>query len=470
MCYERKIMYRYNYLPTYLLRETFTRQTEDILIAMSSLTRLLQIEDNTAYKTCYDTLADQFEKLTTGAKTKNGVRIINKDISYYANGLIVINGLNHRPCEYELIGKPFSLTSKQTLNVDEKMTADIFVDEPYTIEHDCNKLFRIYLTTKISGKSRNSKLPKFPQLITKIETFKSAISKPDLLTGPDNIIAKLIDTILDNYATIVREYVDSIIFVSSNNVATSVSGHISANTQIEQAISLYLNPDDIRRRYRYYYYHNIKDKLADKLPNLYLDGDCENAKYWQTDTNRLLKRCDTTTRRDIKYLSEEAVDELMNIMRKTYSQMYPVYEADEANKNSSMVIAATNRDVTTNALKFYSEHVISATSEKYKNDEQYKMLGMARMLCEIDIDDTIISTINADQHILAFCLRKNDDDCDAAELLDRQMTVCESMLESCDTMIDNINDVMLSLNNVDNNDFKNWMIKKSIISNMKTSE
>lgn len=150
--------------------------------------------------------------------------------------------------------------------------------------------------------------------------------------------------------------------------------------------------------------------------------------------------------------------------------MYPVYEADEANKNSSMVIAATNRDVTTNALKFYSEHVISATSEKYKNDEQYKMLGMARMLCEIDIDDTIISTINADQHILAFCLRKNDDDYDAAELLDRQMTVCESMLESCDTMIDNINDVMLSLNNVDNNDFKNWMIKKSIISNMKTSE
>lgn len=460
-------MYRYNYLPTYSLRQTFTRRINDTLIAMSSLARLLQIDDNTTYKTCYDELSDQFEKLTADIKTKDGVRIIDKDVNYYANGLITIFNDKYQQCESRLIGKPFSLASKQILNVDDKMATDIFVDEPYTAEHDCNKLFRLYLMTKISGKSRTSKLPKFPQLITKIETFKNTIVKPDLLTGSDDMVNRLIKTILDNYTAIVREYVDSIMFISSNNITTSPSGHISVNTQIAAAMSLYLNPCNIRR---YYFYCNIKDKLVDKIPNLYLDADYENVKYWQFDNSRLLERCDTTTRRDIKYLSEKDVNELIDVMHKTYSQMYSVHETDEINKNSAMVINATNHDVTTNALKFYSEHVVSATSKKYKNDEQYKMLGAARMLCCVDIDNIIVSTINVDPHVLSACLRKNDDDYDADELLNRRMLVCESIIDSCDTMIDNINDITLSLNNVDNNDFKNWMIKKSVIQNIETSK
>lgn len=468
----------YNYLPYYYIEETFSSQIRDLLSAMKALDRLLLVSDNAAYAACRQELSEQFERITRDAPVKNGVRIISKYIKYYANGLI--ESCSNSNEMSSLIGKPFAHKTEKVLEPAAMMETDIFKNTNVP----CNKLFRTYLMSKISGKNSSAKLPKLSKLMESISDFKNTIDRYDmsvLNTEHDKFTGKMIHA----YYDLRRSYIDMLMFVSFNGLSESPSGHIPSSMSSTSAIYYAIQPVDgewymFMNNYRAW----ISDILSEKIPDMYVDMDGHkpheylHRENWQSEKSfeyRVTLRGDENICK-MTYLSEQDVTGLVNVMKRTFAEMFPVYEKSKEYQSVYDVIEKTNESVVENGLSYYETHILTAESSRYEKDADYQKLGMVRMICRTE-NNTLVSTVSVnrldtiDAMSFPHSMRCDADNSayDAmsdkmkSEIINRRQIIKQILSESCNTMTDNIKDIIHSLNNVNNDDYRNWLISKSVI-------
>ena len=152
---------------------TYDNRINTAITTMHNLYQLITLaetdtEKENLYK-AYETVADQFTEMTKDIPEKNGIKVINKETKYYANGLV-------KSQPYTIIAKPFaygeikSTTIKPTYTIFPKTTGYSWRQNNITTT---SVLVKAYLKYKLTGKLTSGKITKIPDLYKKVNTLLS---------------------------------------------------------------------------------------------------------------------------------------------------------------------------------------------------------------------------------------------------------------------------------------------------------
>lgn len=474
------------------IHQNYDNRLYHILECMQNLYELMIIYEDKAeeMQKTYDVLSKMFAEETAGIKDKNGIKKIDKHITYYANGLIEYD-YNARYAK--LASLPFEYDDSKAKHIMPKY--DLFKRDnryyyysrskldPEAFHAPASDLIANYLRSKLKNKPA-PKMPRLMDLLNELKTFTTMIKTPDRELHAENY--KFIRQYATKYEELVADYIKAISFVSDPLHGT-------------------LDPDScpIGRR------HSCSNPFA---PMMYKNGWESRKQEPQTSEYAELLRMmnsygyshmdpipsgDPCAIYKMPVLSAKAVEKIVNMYNKLYNERIQQAIAYRSDDNISLVNYRdrVECEVQDDIKKYYMQLVTYLDSELLKNDPTYKDWGYAAMLVEKNYDDASLLGFERvmykhDNNIIPDSASATDRIYNTRTLFPREYNAnvrkdmikpdinpdfylkhedqyikyVENIKISTDFMIACLEDVIKSLSGIKNNpDLIKWMAKRAII-------
>lgn len=426
------------------ISENYSNRYGEILNTMLSLDSAILLFDNKKMlkelQGAYDALAEEFYEQTKDVVIKDGIKTI-KDIKYYGNGLIEFD-------EGKLIGKPFDYEiEKKEITPD----YDILKDGPYHIQkiNSASDLMRSYLTYKLTNKN-SIRIPSIPKLLSEINRFKDEFAIKNVYEDLDvNSKITFLSKYQDCYTQIFKNYVDIIRKICDGEYQKSISDWIH---------------DNIHCNGYYRYRTNPSITVYSKL-DLFRNKNGNN-------TNEHCYITGQDSKLNIPYMKASDVEEYVKLYNNTFNEnLQTLIKHNEDDKLKTMMCQA-NATARTLTNEYYERVHLNAESDLYANDQEYITKGYFNLFLKYtdntrtSMEDKIVVPYNMSYVPCIGEIFKHDKK-RALEYYDEYKDEMEAFIgyykESLDYIIEDLTEVQTVLQNIDNQDMHDWMVKRKII-------
>lgn len=479
--------------------QTYDDRLYSLLKAMDAISTLINIydddESSAKLQEAYDQLSKKFTEETKNIPDKNGIKQINKDITYYANGLIECNSYCNS-FGIKIIGEPFEYENNSKIP---EPKYNIFKKPKYAYCYRNNSyvttsgLISNYLRSKLKNKPA-PKMPKISELLEDIKAFAKTIKIPNYENAGQNY------TFARQYVTIYEQlcdkYIDALSFVT--NVGYE---KLDPNTYQIGRVNHCNNP---------FVPMMMREGRSEYINNL------TNEKYGYTRINTIEAYNDQLKKNNINdyktaeikmpILSQTDVENIVKLYNDLYAEKIKAYIEKESDHNTPISIICENAEesVQKDIEKYYQSKVKYLDSELLTNDPTFKDWGYAAMLVEREYDpnskifgyerimrhddnNAILQSEMIEEHktqeaylnnqrmtrLFVHSYNGNPNDVVIKTDIDPELydyykslynKYIENIKKSIDFMILCLDDIIKSLSNIKNNpDFVTWMAKRKII-------
>lgn len=350
------------YYPKFYVNNTYDNRIHTAIKTMDNLFKLITLADTPQQEQsliqAYDAVASQFTEMTKDIPEHNGIKVIQKDIQYFANGLV-------RSPIGTIIAKPFEYTPFKGTNIVPKY--DIFPKEKSYLSKANNTtstVMKAYLKYKLTGKTTYGKFIKIPVLYDKINTLLNDFSFNDTL--PTDAYLSFITKYQKCYTELLNDY--KTLYLSIIH---------SSTTENELSKILY-------KSLQYYFSeYDFCDASEAIIPKLFSKRKQTTDEILNIRKTSASYRNSTNTLRYeyVPYLSEDDTNKFVELYNKLFEEkmeslILDAQNIEKANTQNIKYLSSNAEDYAKQlCYEFYSQVEKRACSEKFQNSKSYELYG-----------------------------------------------------------------------------------------------